>query len=1173
MVRRVLAAVVVVSVVASGLFLLSSPPAVGLSLKQWATDADFAGGSFFNTQVVGTGNPASIQLIVSPTYGWNHMFPVNPPSPRQGVSMAYDPVNHRILAFGGELADNSMTNELWAYNVTRDEWTRVIDSNTPTARWKAGFSYDPGERVVIMYGGQDLSGWRNDLWRLFVSNDTWQQLSPAGQTPRGLESTPLVYDSRAGVHILAATNSITSTFETWQYSAVANAWTNRNPSGQIPPTTSGHSLTYDAANDKVILFGGGSGLTLYGDVYEYDYTSNSWVDARPWQLNATPNKRTDHTFTFGPHNAEDLLFGGIDNSSSYQPGTWIYVSQSRTWFQATTAVSPLARKNHAMAWDSSMDRLVMFGGTLTTGPMTNETWIWGPGYASPGTYSSPTFDAGCPSPLWQVLSWNATVPSMTAIRLRLATSSSPSGPFSFVGPDGLPGSSYNDSAGQQIWSGHNRPPNQRYLQWFTRLTSGTGSTTPSLDDVTVTYGCSDQLPYIVSTTPADHSFGFPVLGSIVATFNMPMDTSSVNWTFTEPIDFTPSWDPTDTILTLSHTTPFTKCKQETMQISGRDQANNLSVVEGTVPNPWTFSVDCSAPKITHTTPADGDFSVPLDASLVVTFSTPMDTTTARWNITPAVTLTSSWDGTESVLTLGHTTPFATCTVYTAQITAARDKAGLSIVGGPVPNPWSFTTACPNPYIAHTSPANGTVTVSPTALIVVTFSKSMDTTNVTVSAVPALSITFMNWSANDTVLSVDHVRLAELTHYTVTVTGSDTGGLPLIAGPAPNPWSFWTAMVPPKILQTVPAAGATNVPLGAPILVTFSETMDTATVTVTIVPSIPLTRTWNPPSNTFLNLTHTTQFAPCTTYTVTIGGDDMQGNQLASGPVPNPWSFTTACPLLGPGHLRVSMAGADVQLTWDSVAGATQYRIYGAGDRFTAWPWTQRGTVTGTSFLATGDGADGLTHYYIVRAYDGTKEGANSSMGVKTMLRFPQASVNTNAAWFSLPYSTTYLRASDIANALGPANINVVGKWIPSQQRAVVYYFARGRWQGTDFPIAGGDGLYLGVVRAFSWNVTGTDANLNLPFTLNPPPAGNVNWISVPWTGTYRRASDLATALGPAKVTQIGLWNATTQTSVTYTWTGSAWTGTDFAIAPGAGVYLLIASTFMWAPSLITPAVP
>ena len=195
------------------------------------------------------------------------------------------------------------------------------------------------------------------------------------------------------------------------------------------------------------------------------------------------------------------------------------------------------------------------------------------------------------------------------------------------------------------------------------------------------------------------------------------------------------------------------------------------------------------------------------------------------------------------------------------------------------------------------------------------------------------------------------------------------------------------------------------------------------------------------------------------------------------------------------------------------------------------------------------------------------------MGVKKSFSFAYSPANSNVNWFSLPYVSKYRRASDIAADLGPTRTDVIGKWDPVNQRAVVYYYARGRWRGTDFSISAGDGLYLSILQSFDWNLAGTDANVTLTFTPNPPPKSSVFWTGIQYTGIYAKASDISGELGSANITEVGLWNPATQSAFRWYWDGSAWTGTDFAFEPGAGIYLIIRSDFTWRPIPITPYVP
>ncbi len=64
-------------------------------------------------------------------------------------------------------------------------------------------------------------------------------------------------------------------------------------------------------------------------------------------------------------------------------------------------------------------------------------------------------------------------------------------------------------------------------------------------------------------------------------------------------------------------------------------------------------------------------------------------------------------------------------------------------------------------------------------------------------------------------------LAYGTTYTATITtgASSPGGAALIS---PYVWSFTTTIPPPSVLSTIPANGATNVPVGQVLSATFSE---------------------------------------------------------------------------------------------------------------------------------------------------------------------------------------------------------------------------------------------------------------------------------------------------------------------------------------------------------------
>lgn len=100
--------------------------------------------------------------------------------------------------------------------------------------------------------------------------------------------------------------------------------------------------------------------------------------------------------------------------------------------------------------------------------------------------------------------------------------------------------------------------------------------------------------------------------------------------------------------------------------------------------------------------------------------------------------------------------------------------------------------------------------------------------------------------------------------------------------------------PPIILSTVPASGATNANINNAITVTFSEVMDTATITTATFTllngTLPVSGAVTY-SDTTATFTPPAPLSPNTLYTATIstGVKDLAGNQLVSN---YNWSFTT-----------------------------------------------------------------------------------------------------------------------------------------------------------------------------------------------------------------------------------------------------------------------------------------
>ena len=74
-------------------------------------------------------------------------------------------------------------------------WSRANPSGLiPTPRIDAPIAYDAVGRQLLMFGGQDASGDRNDLWSYSVDRQQWTQVNPGGPAPSPRHGHTVTFD-------------------------------------------------------------------------------------------------------------------------------------------------------------------------------------------------------------------------------------------------------------------------------------------------------------------------------------------------------------------------------------------------------------------------------------------------------------------------------------------------------------------------------------------------------------------------------------------------------------------------------------------------------------------------------------------------------------------------------------------------------------------------------------------------------------------------------------------------------------------------------------------------------------------------------------------------------------------------------------------------------------------
>jgi hypothetical protein len=241
-------------------------------------------------------------------------------------------------------------------------WSLLTPTTSPPARGGAAMAPD-GAGGLILYGGySDYSGSTPlfDTWRWNGSN--WAHLTPV-HVP-DVQAPRMAYDSVQDQLVLVPGNA--STIATWVWDG--SDWT--QPTVLHPPKgTNSPSLAYDVASDQLVLFGGYD-TSLQARTHEtYTWDGSDWTHRTPL---GQPPVRQAAGMAYDPTLEKLVLFGGNDESTFHLASdTWTWDGQ--TWNQETTSIQPEARSGPSTA--TVPGGVLLYGGNSASA--LHDTWSWG----------------------------------------------------------------------------------------------------------------------------------------------------------------------------------------------------------------------------------------------------------------------------------------------------------------------------------------------------------------------------------------------------------------------------------------------------------------------------------------------------------------------------------------------------------------------------------------------------------------------------------------------------------------------------------------------------------------------------------------------------------------------------------------------------------------------------
>jgi outer membrane protein assembly factor BamB len=259
-----------------------------------------------------------------------------PPSTRTYCASAYDAAGDRLIIFGG-CFEYTFFNDVWELDLTTgsETWQMLSPSGTsPAPREAATSIIDPVNNRMIVFGGYDLTtSARNDVWELDLTTLAWTQLFPAGTSPSIRYAHSAIYDPvDHRMIVFGGIAPYSPGFnDVWELDLTdgAETWQQLSPTGAIPPARCRHFGVYNSvSNEMIVGFGYNyTGATiLYNDVWVLDLGSCEWRDVSNGGFAITA--RRGASAAFYPNDEVTYIFGGHVLDNQYCMETFMLITNS-----------------------------------------------------------------------------------------------------------------------------------------------------------------------------------------------------------------------------------------------------------------------------------------------------------------------------------------------------------------------------------------------------------------------------------------------------------------------------------------------------------------------------------------------------------------------------------------------------------------------------------------------------------------------------------------------------------------------------------------------------------------------------------------------------------------------------------------------------------------------------
>ncbi|MFN8588276.1 MAG: kelch repeat-containing protein [Candidatus Eisenbacteria bacterium] len=306
-------------------------------------------------------------LSLGGTPTWTALTPSgSAPVARAGHAAAYDPVRDRLVCFGGRNASGSLGDFFALSLAGSPAWSTLPTSGSPPAPSAyASATYDPVDDRLVVFGGSNATA-LTDAHAFDFGTSSWSDLTPFGAPFAGRIGHTATYDPVHHALVVFAGGDLGALQwyrDAWSLSLdAAPVWTALPSLGDAPPARTGHSAIADPVRGRMIVFGGQVDFTYANDLWELPLEGEP-VWSRIWTQGPSPSPRFGHTALYDEANDRMIVYGGRDESGPLDDVWALPLAGFPMWEQLSPAgTGPAARYEHGAAYDPVRQRMVVTGG-------------------------------------------------------------------------------------------------------------------------------------------------------------------------------------------------------------------------------------------------------------------------------------------------------------------------------------------------------------------------------------------------------------------------------------------------------------------------------------------------------------------------------------------------------------------------------------------------------------------------------------------------------------------------------------------------------------------------------------------------------------------------------------------------------------------------------------------